>query len=74
MGTSISSVPSHVFVVYAVLSSDAVVRFALPELLLLELRDLVKASKREVQEFYGILFGAGWVGWVFGSGIVAGYF
>jgi len=64
VGTSVSFVPSHVLVVGAVLSTDAVVRFAVPELLLVESKDLAKVMKREVQAFYGIVFGAGWVGWV----------
>ena len=70
MGTCVSFVPSHLFVVGAVLSPDAFFRFFVPELLLLESKNLVKASKREAQEFYGVEFGAGWVGWGFVSGVV----
>jgi len=40
---------------------------------LLESKDLVKALKREVQGFYGVVFGAGWVGWGFVYGVDEGY-
>ena len=33
----------------------------------------MKASNREVQGFYGVVFGAGYVGCDFGFGVVGGY-
>ena len=59
MGSSASFFPSHFFVVSAVFYPNEVVCFAVLELLLLESKDLVKASKREVILMGGVHFCGG---------------